>query len=248
MMNFPMPAGPVADVLIVAHGSPADPEPQEAAMKALAVRVAMRLPGWRVRGATLAAPGALEAALARLSDPLIYPFFMAEGWFTRTALPKRLAAAGAAHLAPLPAFGSDPALPALVRDLALAACHQRGWVPGDTTLLLAAHGSQVSRASALATEGMAETLRAAGDFAAITCGFVEEAPHLADAARGLPDRSLCLPLFALSAGHVTGDVPEALETADFSGGLLPPVGAAAGVADLVAGGLIRARASLITGA
>ncbi|MEH6750754.1 MAG: cobalamin biosynthesis protein CbiX, partial [Paracoccaceae bacterium] len=89
-------APPPRDALIVAHGAPADPAPQEEVLQALAAATAPHLPaGWRVRGATLAADGALEAALHGLTDPLIYPFFMAEGFITGTLLPRRLTEAGA---------------------------------------------------------------------------------------------------------------------------------------------------------
>ncbi|MDT8345494.1 MAG: cobalamin biosynthesis protein CbiX, partial [Thermohalobaculum sp.] len=75
-------------------------------MQALAAHVAGHLPGWRVRGATLAAPGALAAALAGLGGApvLVYPHFMSDGWFVSDELPRRLAGAGGAGaevLAPL---------------------------------------------------------------------------------------------------------------------------------------------------
>lgn len=231
---------PTRTALIVAHGSPADPFPQEAALKALAVRVAMRLPGWRVAGTTLAAEGALEQALARLDRPLVYPFFMAEGWFTRTTLPRRLAAAGAGDLRQLPAFGTDPALPALMVRVALDAARAAGLDPARSTLLLAAHGSRVARASAEITEAMATRLRAATPFARILTGFVEEPPFLADAARDLGPAALCLPFFALRAGHVAQDVPEALAEAGFAGPLLPAIGEHADAAALIAAALARA--------
>ena len=66
--------------LIVAHGQPGEPAPQQAAVEALAARVAGHLPDARVQGATLAMPGALAAAD---DATLIYPLFMATGWFTR---------------------------------------------------------------------------------------------------------------------------------------------------------------------
>ncbi|HEX9858577.1 MAG TPA: CbiX/SirB N-terminal domain-containing protein [Paracoccaceae bacterium] len=224
--------------LIVAHGSPADPLPQEAALAALAARVAALLPGWRVAGATLAAEGALAAALAKAPQALIYPFFMAEGWFTRSTLPRRLGAAAARQL---PAFGSDPALPDLMAQVALEGAQAAGLVPARTTLLIAAHGSQVSRASATITRAVADDLAARGLFAAVRVGFVEEAPFLADAARGLHP-ALCLPFFALRAGHVETDVPEALAAAGFAGPLLPAIGEHPAVAGLIAAALRRALA------
>lgn len=227
------------EAILVAHGSPADPAPQEAAMMALAVRVAMWRPGWRIRGATLASPGSLEAAVAAMPGALIYPFFMAEGWFTRTNLPKRLAACGGGGMRQLRPFGADPALPDFLRRTARQGAAEAGLSPDRTALILAAHGSQVSRSSAEMTEALAQTLRESAGFSRVVTGFVEEAPHLRDAACGLGP-AVCLPLFALSAGHVTGDVPEALAEAGFEGALLPPIGAVADVAPLIAAALQRA--------
>jgi sirohydrochlorin ferrochelatase len=233
------------DVLIVAHGSPADPELQQAALKALAVRVAFWLPGWRVHGTTLAAPGDLERSISRMDHPLIYPFFMAEGWFTRTTLPKRLAAAGYTDPHILPAFGHDPALPRLIADLTLAQSARSDLDPAQTTLLIAAHGSQVSRASATITESVAAILREMTPFAAIITGYVEEAPLLQDAAR-IAGPAVCLPFFALRASHVVEDVPRALDSAGFKGPVLPPLGEAAPVAQLIARSLLAvARSEVI---
>jgi sirohydrochlorin ferrochelatase len=225
--------------LIVAHGSPADPEPQEAALQALAQAVGALRPGWTVRGATLAAPGALEAALAGLSAPLIYPFFMAEGWFTGRELPRRLRAAGITDARQLPPFGVDPDLPDLMARVATEAAQAAGMAPAAATLLLAAHGSKISRTSADSTHAMARALADRTAFRRITCGFVEEAPFLADAARDLGP-GVCLPFFALRAGHVIGDVPEALAEAGFDGPLLPEIGAHPQVAALIAASLLRA--------
>ncbi len=227
------------DALIIAHGSPSDPAPQEAALMALAVRVAMWCPGWRIRGATLAAPGAVEAGVAALDDPLIYPFFMAEGFFTRTTLPKRLAAAGLTAPRQMAAFGHDAGLPDLIADAANRGAARAGLAPQAATLLIAAHGSQVSRASATITETVAQTLRGRDLFARIVTGYVEEEPKLEDAARALGP-ALCLPFFATRAGHVAGDVPDALAAAGFAGPLMPAIGEDAGVARLIAQALLAA--------
>ena len=225
------------DALLIAHGAPSDPAPQEAAMVALARDTGAHLPhGWRVHGATLASPGAVEAALAALDQPAIYPFFMAEGYFTRTLLPRRLRAAGAAGLVQLPCFGAAPGLPALVAQVALGAAAQARLAPQATTLLLAAHGSQVSRASATATRAMATILRRVTPFARIRTAFVEEHPLIRTGAIGLYP-AICLPLFALRASHVAGDVPDALAQAGFRGLLLPAIGEHAGVPALIAAAL-----------
>ncbi|NBV62116.1 MAG: cobalamin biosynthesis protein CbiX [Rhodobacteraceae bacterium] len=214
--------------LLVAHGYPSQPGPTEAAMQRLAGAVGAYLPGWQLRGATLAAPGALEQALDGLDAPLIYPFFMAEGWFTGRELPRRLAAAGKPDLPRLRPFGTDPGLVALIAETVAGT-----WPAEHPKLLLAAHGSKVSRTSRNTTLAMADALRAHGLAAQIECAFVEEAPFIADVARNL-EGGTCLPFFALRAGHVTDDIPEALDEANFQGPCLAPIGEHEGVARLIA--------------
>ena len=223
--------------LIVAHGSPAYPAPQQAALAALAAQVQALLPGWQVDGTTLASPGALEQALHSDPPALIYPLFMAEGWFTRTALPRRLAAAGIAARQ-LPAFGTDPALADLVTGAALNGARAAGLAPHQTTLILAAHGSPTSSASETATRALAANLATRAVFAAVTVGFLEQPPLLSCAARDLAP-ALCLPLFALRAGHVARDLPAALAQAGFTGPLLPAIGEHPAVAALIARAIIR---------
>ena len=239
-------SGVLRDAVIVAHGAPADPLPQETAMQALARAVAVHRPGWTVRGATLAAPGALEAALAGLTAPLVYPFFMAAGWFTGTELPRRLAATGAADTRLLPPFGTDPRMPALAARAAAEGAAATGRVPRRTTLLIAAHGSQRAPASSGAATALAATLGARGDFARVVVGFIEQAPRLVDAAQNLGP-AICLPVFALRAGHVVGDVPEALREAGFDGPVLPPLGAHPDVPAVIAAALAEADAATPTG-
>jgi sirohydrochlorin ferrochelatase len=195
----------------------------------LACQVAGHLPGWDIRFATLALPGALAAAL----DPepgLVYPMFMAGGWFTKVELPRRMAQEGAdwTHLAP---FGLDPG----VQDLGVTLALEAAQVPGETAVLVAAHGSGRSRAPAEVAEAMAERLHAAG-FARAEAYFIEEAPFIAEA-KGFGPGSLCLPFFAAEGGHVTDDLPQALAQAGFRGRCLPPLGLDPRVPALIAAAL-----------
>jgi sirohydrochlorin ferrochelatase len=230
------------EALLIAHGSPADPIPQESVMQALAVRVAMWLPGWRIRGTTLALPGAVEGALATLRAPMIYPFFMAEGFFTRVNLPRRLREAGYPDLTQLLPFGADPDLPTLMANAALRAAANAGIDPATTGLLIAGHGSKVSKTSTQTTWAMVEDLKRLTPFNPITAGFVEEEPFLPDAARAMK-RGICLPFFALRAGHVMDDLPDAMAQSHFDGPLLAPIGEDIGTPRLIANALNRALTS-----
>jgi len=219
--------------ILVSHGAPSDPQTQERAIQALAVRVRFWAPDWQVSGTTLAAKGELEATLTSLPDAVIYPFFMAEGYFTRIALPKRLKALGRNHAFQHKAFGHAPELPSLMVKTALRAAETAGYAPKDTQLLLAAHGSQVTRASYEQTEAVASKLRALTPFKSVVTGYIEEEPKLSQSAKNL-GQALCLPFFALRASHVLKDVPEALCEAGFEGALLPAIGEVADVARLIA--------------
>lgn len=218
--------------VIVSHGQPGDPGPQQQAIEDLAARVAAHDPGCAVAGATLAMPGALAAVAD--DDSLIYPMFMAEGWFTRSELPRRLALAGAGGARILRPFGTDPALPGLIVEQVRTAAAGQGWAPQDTTLLLSAHGSQRSQASFTITTALANQI--APHFAHVVTGFVEQEPFIADAAQGLT-RAVSLPLFALRAEHVLDDLPEALDQAGFAGPRLDPIGLAPQVPAMIAASL-----------
>ncbi|MFB2530580.1 sirohydrochlorin chelatase [Paracoccus sp. p4-l81] len=230
----------VTDAIILAHGQPSDPAPQQAVIEALAAAVGALAPGLRLRGATLAARGAIEAAAAGMVAPLIYPFFMAEGFFTRREVPRRLDRAGVKHARQLPPFGTERDLAGLIEQA----------LSGADDVLLAGHGSQVSKTSTDTLEGVAACLRASGRYRRVVTGYVEQAPRLEDAARDLGS-GVCLPFFALSAGHVTDDLPEALTLAGFRGPLLPPIGEHPGVPALIAASLTaaaEARRTVVGGA
>ncbi|MCV2864902.1 sirohydrochlorin chelatase [Albidovulum sediminicola] len=220
--------------LIVAHGQPSDPAPAEQDLARIVMAVAARLPDWRIRGATLAAPGALDAALGGLETPRVFPFFMSDGWFTKVELPRRLAAAGMRDFTALPAFGLVPDAATLAVRIAREAIANQGWRAEDSTLLLAAHGSGRSRAPAEAAERIRQAILAALPLRDCRLGFIEEPPLLEDAAKETGPQALCLPLFVARWGHVVADVPTALDTAGFQGPCLPPLGVHAEVPDLIA--------------
>ena len=226
--------------IIVSHGQPSAPDPAEAVLSDFASRVARDLPGWHVGAATLAKPGALDAALADAGPgALIYPMFMTEGWFTREALRQRLDT-HKAHV--LPPFGRDPSLPAMAADLIAGVLRDRGWQADDVRVFIAAHGSGRSPNSARNTHAFRDALAGITNLAEIRVGFVEEPPYLADEAFDLGPKSICLPYFAAKGGHVTDDIPEALELAQFEGMLLDPLGCAPGAPGVVAAALRDASA------
>lgn len=233
--------------LIVAHGQPSAPEGAQADLEAFAASVAEHLPGWRIRGATLAAPGALARAVGQIGPaPVVWPLFMADGWFTGTLLPRRLAEAGAADARLTRPFGRDPALPGLMVEAARAGLAGEGWDETETAVLVAAHGAPSNRRPRRAAEAAALAMAAQGRFRYVTTGFVDEAPGIAAAAATLTQPALCLPFFARLNGHMREDVPAALSEAAFAGPLLAPIGMDAAVPALAARAIaarVRCRAA-----
>lgn len=228
----PSPPGPATELLIISHGSPSEPEPQEEFIKALAGQVA-EATGVEVRGATLAAKGALEAAVNGLKHPLVFPHFMADGWFVSTNMQNRLAKAGLTDWTTLTPLGLLADLPGLALGALRRAMQEAGLPKGQTTLIVAAHGSPSNRRPAEVTERFASALRATSEFAAVRTGYVDEEPSI-EAAAKVDGPALVLPFFAARAGHVLMDLPEGLEAAGFDGLVLPPIGTWEDIPQLIA--------------
>lgn len=220
----------MTNALIVTHGQPSDPGPAAADLSALAARVAAHLPGWRVGSATLAEEGALAAAIADLGPRgVVFPLFMACGWFTGTHLPDRLRGAGGTDWRLTLPFGCSPGIQDVTVALAMAATD----VPSETDVILAAHGSGRSLAPSIIAHSLAARIRREGGFRRVQAAFIDQTPRIADTT-GFGPRALCLPFFAAKGGHVTDDLPAALAEAGFQGRLLPAVGLDARVPALIA--------------
>ena len=213
--------------LIVAHGQPSDPRAAGAALEALAARVEALQPEWSVVAATLAEEGAMARAVAGRPGGVVFPMFMAGGWFTRVQIPKRLAEAGAEGWTVLEPFGCDPS----VHDLCVTLVREAG----AAQVILAAHGSFKSSAPSDIAFHVAGRV-AAETGAEVVAGFIDQEPQLASLiGRG----GVCLPFFAAEGGHVSDDIPAALSQAGFTGRILPPVGLDARVPGIIAAAIAR---------
>jgi sirohydrochlorin ferrochelatase len=236
--------------VIVAHGAPSDPDPLDREVKELAQRVEALAGGLRVLGATLSKSGSLETALKDTGPApatLIYPFFMSNGWFVSKELRRRVAATADAQVHYLEPFGLDDSVPALCVMRARQTIEEMGQHARSAVLVLAAHGSQKGPAAADAARAIQERIVAAAAFKEVRLGFVEEAPTIAEAAAGLGGLpAVCLPLFATTAGHVLGDIPEQLAEAGFQGKLMAAIGEDEEVARVIAAALLETHQTIVT--
>lgn len=222
------------DALLISHGQPSDPDVGEAEIAELASAVDALLPEARVEGVTLAAPGRVEALSAERPGALIYPMFMADGWFTRVQLPKRLAKVVGPQLV---SFGMDCTLPLLAADWLRAICTDRTLEPSEIDLVIAGHGSGKSTRVSEATHDFARRVADEVQLKSVRCGFVEEDPSLETALTGLPDTAICLPYFAARRGHVLEDLPAAVAASGFTGTVLDPIGLHPEVPQMIADAL-----------
>jgi len=224
--------------LIVAHGQPSNPAPAEAALKKLAGQVNLRLPDWEIGSATMAAKGALQHATIRHPSAAIYPLFMSDGWFTGTALPKRLVERDQNDL--LSPLGMDSGLPAIALEVLTHQLVAQNWKMSKTCLIIAAHGGRNSKNPAKAAHKFTDAIKGISNFADVRLGFIEEQPELSDVAVNAGEHAICLPFFASNGLHVLDDIPTALKTAGFEGVLLDAIGHAAQIPDLIARSLKQA--------
>jgi sirohydrochlorin ferrochelatase len=148
----------------------------------------------------------------------------------------------ALHL--LPPLGCDATLLDLIRDRARAVAHAQGWPPARTRVVFLAHGSSNNPASRFAAERIAAQLAAIREFAGVGAAFLEEPPDIKEAI--LTARAPCV-VVGLSAGeglHGGEDAPElVLEVARAHVVFAGNVGGFAGLADVIAAAIRRARSA-----
>ena len=147
---------------------------------------------------------------------VIQPYFLISGYYVKRALPKLIAEAQAVH--PRVTFSVADAFeyhPALVQMVLNRAAVER--TEDNCGLLFIAHGSPHEEANAPIYE-VAETIRASADYAAVQVSFMEiNAPSIAEGIQTLAQQEVkqivAAPYFLQLGGHVTSDLPEAVQRA-----------------------------------
>lgn len=186
---------------------------------------------------------ALKVAQASgASRIVIYPFFMADGFFVRTRLAERVTAAGlTARWEIFPPLGIDPGLPDLMLAHAETAARRAGFASAATTVVVAGHGSKFGPASADATRAVAEMIADARVFRAVTRAFLEEPPSIEESLRTASPPVVVLGFFSGDGMHAGDDVPAAIAKSGVDAVYAGPIGGLPEVGALI---LTRLRAAI----
>jgi sirohydrochlorin ferrochelatase len=199
------------DLLLLAHGERLDGQTNEAVNLIFSMLRERRVAA-EVGVGFLGASPSIEEAVQRLTAPrlLVYPLFMADGYFLRIATDRLRKAAmqdGMSRtLDILPPLGADPALAELVIARAATAASERGFALAETALILVAHGSLRQEASQAATDLLVERVRRLGRFDGVYGAFLEQPPSLAAALSGHPGPAVVVGLFVGNGLHGEADL------------------------------------------
>jgi sirohydrochlorin cobaltochelatase len=213
-----------AGLLIVGHGSTVNPD-SSAPTLAHAAEIRRRKVFADVECAFWKEEPSLRDALF-LFDPkpirevYVVPNFISEGYFTQTVIPRELELNGRTtkrssgqiwnYCEPV---GNHP----MMTDLLLQRARQvaPGIDPGEITLLIVAHGTDLNENSAAAAKREAERIRSLGKYAAVLNVYMEEPPLVSDWRKLTNTRNVVVVPFFISDGlHSYEDIPALLGIAN----------------------------------
>ena len=211
-------------LLIVGHGSTVNPD-SSAPTLAHAAEIRRRKVFAEVACAFWKEEPSLRDALF-LFDPeairevYVVPNFISEGYFTQTVIPRELELNGHAttrssgqvwkYCDPV---GNHP----LMTELLLKRGEEvaPGIDPGETSLLIVAHGTDLNENSAVAAKREAEKIRALGKYGAVLNVYMEEPPLVSNWKKLTTTQNVVVVPFFISDGlHSYEDIPVLLGIAN----------------------------------
>jgi sirohydrochlorin cobaltochelatase len=207
-------------LLIVAHGSTVNPASSTPTL-AHAAEIRSRRIFADVECAFWKEEPSLRDALF-LFDPesirevCVVPNFISEGYFTQTVMPRELELNGRTTKRPndqvwkyCDPVGNHP----MMTDLLLHRADEiaPGIPESETTLLIAAHGTDLNENSAVAAKRETEKIRALGRYAAVLNVYMEEPPLVSDWLKLTKTQNVVVVPFFISDGlHSYEDIPRLL--------------------------------------
>jgi sirohydrochlorin cobaltochelatase len=216
-----------AALLIVAHGSTVNPDSSAPAL-AHAAEIRRRKIFADVESAFWKEEPSLRDAVF-LFDPEsirevhVVPNFISEGYFTQTVVPRELELNGPTTKRPsgqiwkyCEPVGNHPMMTELLLKRAREVAPDA--VPGETTLLIVAHGTDLNENSAAAAKREAEKIRALGKYATVLNVYMEEPPLVSDWRKLTKTENVVVVPFFISDGlHSYEDIPRLLGIAVAAG-------------------------------
>ena len=203
-------------VILVAHGSARSGESAE---PVLALAEALSARGFpEVRTAFWKEEPFLHQALdtTRSSTVAVLPVFLAEGYFSRTVVPRELGIqygvnlVGGRHVHLLPPLATAATLAEIVVERAREATPP-GVAPSDAALVILGHGTPRDSGSASAVLRVCAKLEAAGGFARVAPAFIDQDPLLEGVLALLSEPVVLVAPFLVAAGYHGGTtVPQEL--------------------------------------
>jgi sirohydrochlorin cobaltochelatase len=159
-----------------------------------------------------------------ISQVCVVPNFISEGYFTQTVIPRELELNGPTtrrlngqtwkYCQPV---GNHPAMTELLLKRAFEVAPDID--PGETSLLIVAHGTDLNENSAVAAKREAEKIRSLGTFREVLNVYMEEPPLASDWQKLTKARHVVVVPFFISDGlHSYEDIPRLLGIVGAAGG------------------------------
>lgn len=227
--------------ILVSHGDRGGSAPN-AALAAQAERV-RELTGLTVLTGMLKGEPTLEEAVSKAATTgasriVVYPLFMADGYFVKKVRERASAVITSPELVVLAPLGIDPALADILVDEAVSLAQQENIETSGARLLIVGHGSKLGPASASATRKVAARAALARRFASVSTAFLEEEPFLEDALRASKTPTVVAGFFFGDGMHAAEDVPEAIAETGANAVYTGAIGDSPAIARLIATALV----------
>jgi sirohydrochlorin ferrochelatase len=187
-------------------------------------------------------PSPREAMQDLDGDVYIVPMMMCTGWIWSTQIPTSLGLSetssndGSRTVQLCDPLGHHPELGRLVGLRAQMAARRHRLQPGQTALLIVAHGTDRDQGSQHATDRHAALLRdTPRGFAEVLTAYLDQAPTIPDTVASLRRPTVVAGLFATPGPHAEQDVPRLIAEGNSPNVIeyLGPIGADECIPDIV---------------
>ncbi len=188
-----------------------------------------------VRAACLRGRPTIEEVIATLDQATVrvVPLLMAEGYILAWLRARLAGLRKGHHIQLCETIGTRPEIAGIVRELAHAACAERGWERGRASLVLAGHGTARFITSGDTAFAQVSRLRRENLFGEVFCAFLEQEPFLADVIARIEGPVVVAGFFVDAGPHGRDDVEAVLAPFGSRVAYLGPLGGHPRISDLI---------------